>query len=409
MTAIADFWNATKKRFSSKDSGPSGHSIGYWGGVCLLANNITGPGMVLIPSVFAQSGWLFPTVLFVVTGSLSALSVLYLAKSLTLIPGNEKLQKRMEFAPLIKMLFPSWLYRITFFGLLLLLQITNIGSIVISAQTMDYTAMTIGGKTCALTLYSNTWSGSYAPLSGSYIAGDSNAVHPVFQCIVSGRNSTSTKDSVFGEDYVLSIGYVIVAIIVIPMGIFNLEDNIWVQKGGFVGLVFCVIAWLVQFMFVSGIDTSLTPAIGDYSSWGPSISLIVFNFGFTLTVPSWIHEKEPSISTSSSVWASVIISGRTRAGAHQLLQLSSFRSPPAALFILPLIPHLQGSCFFPSAFWARGAEATLTRLPAARTCLQQCPLLPCQTLRLWQLRICSPSLRCSAASLFFPSSSAITL
>ena len=74
MTAIADFWNATKKRFSSKDSGPSGHS--------------TGPGMVLIPSVFAQSGWLFPTVLFVVTGSLSALSVLYLAKSLTLIPGN---------------------------------------------------------------------------------------------------------------------------------------------------------------------------------------------------------------------------------------------------------------------------------------------------------------------------------
>lgn len=309
MAAFAQVWNAAKKRFFSKGDGPHGHSIGYWGGVCLLANNITGPGMVLIPSVFAQSGWLFPTVLFVVTGSLSALSVLYLAKSLTLVPGNENLQKRMEFAPLIKMLFPPWLYRITFFGLLFLLQITNIGSIVISAQTMDYTAMTIGGKTCALTLYSTTWSGSSVPSSGSYVAGDSSAVHPIFQCIVSGSNSSSTKDSVFGEDYVLSIGYVIVAVIVIPMGVFNLEDNIWVQKAGFVGLLFCVVAWLVQFMFVSGIDTSLTPALGEISSWGPSISLIVFNFGFTLTVPSWIHEKEPSISTSSSVWASVIISG----------------------------------------------------------------------------------------------------
>jgi hypothetical protein len=115
---------------------------------------------------------------------------------------------------------------------------------------------------------------------------------------------------VFGEDYVLSLGYIIVAIIVIPMGIFNLEDNIWVQKGGFLGLVFCVVAWLAQFLFVSGIDVSLTPAVGNYSSWGSSISLIVFNFGFTLTVPSWINEKEPSTSTSSSVWVSVVISGR---------------------------------------------------------------------------------------------------
>jgi amino acid permease len=309
MNALFLLWVSIKKRLLPKAGAQTGHSIGYWGGVCLLANNITGPGMVLIPSVFAQSGWLFPTVLFVVTGSLSAISVLYLAKSLTLIPGNEKLQKRTEFAPLIKMLFPAWLYRITFFGLLFLLQITNIGSIVISAQTMDYTAMTIGGKTCAITLYSGTWATSSAPLSGTYDAGDNSAVHPVFQCIVSSSNTSSTQDSVFGGDYVLSLGYIIVAIIVIPMGIFNLEDNIWVQKGGFLGLVFCVFAWLAQFLFVSGIDTSLTPAVGEYSSWGSSISLIVFNFGFTLTVPSWINEKEPGTSTSSSVWVSVIISG----------------------------------------------------------------------------------------------------
>jgi len=334
MPSIANFWKSLRKRFSSDSLG--GHSIGYWGGVCLLANNITGPGMVLIPSVFAQSGWLFPTVLFVFTGSLSAISVLYLAKSLTLIPGNENLQKRMEFAPLIKMLFPKWLYRITFFGLLFLLQITNIGSIVISAQTMDYTAMTVAGKTCALTLYSSTWAGSSVPSTGTYTAGDSSAVHPILQCIVSNSNSSSTKDSVFGSDYVLSLGYVIVAIIVVPMGIFNLEDNIWVQKGGFIGLCFCVIAWLVQFMFVSGIDTALSPAVGDYSSWGSSISLIVFNFGFTLTVPSWINEKEPSTSTSSSVWVSVIISG----AAHTCPSPISSPPPPCCRRHVPLHRHI---------------------------------------------------------------------
>jgi amino acid permease len=339
MQALVDACRAVRKRLLPKEGAPIGHSIGYWGGVCLLANNITGPGMVLIPSVFAQSGWLFPTVLFVLTGALSAISVLYLAKSLTLIPGNERLQKRMEFAPLIKMLFPTWLYRIIFFGLLFLLQITNIGSIVISAQTMDYTAMTIGGKTCAVTLYSGTWAGSTVPLTGTYAANDISAIHPVFQCIVSSSNisdDTNTKDSVFGEDYVLSLGYVIVAVIVIPMGIFNLEDNIWVQKGGFLGLVFCVVTWLAQFLFVSGIDTSLTPAVGDYSSWGSSISLIVFNFGFTLTVPSWINEKEPSASTSSSVWVSVIISG---------LSFPPFLAPR---FLS--LTHVQASCFSPLVF-----------------------------------------------------------
>jgi hypothetical protein len=120
----------------------------------------------------------------------------------------------MEFAPLIKMLFPAWLYRITFFGLLFLLQITNIGSIVISAQTMDYTAMTIAGKTCAVTMYSRTWAGASVPSTGTYTAGDSSVVHPIFQCIVSSSNSSSTKDSVFGEDYVVSLGFIIVAIIV---------------------------------------------------------------------------------------------------------------------------------------------------------------------------------------------------
>jgi hypothetical protein len=40
-----------------------------------------------------------------------------------------------------------------------------------------------------------------------------------------------TGISPFGSIYVLSLGYVIVLMLTIPMGLFNLEDNIIIQNG----------------------------------------------------------------------------------------------------------------------------------------------------------------------------------
>ena len=34
--------------------------IGFWAGVMLLINNITGPGIPQLPNLLAESGWLTP-------------------------------------------------------------------------------------------------------------------------------------------------------------------------------------------------------------------------------------------------------------------------------------------------------------------------------------------------------------
>ncbi len=44
------------------------------------------------------------------------------------------------------------------------------------------------------------------------------------------------------------------------------------------------------------------PAFGN--SYGNVISVIIFNFGYVMTIPSWLNEKKPEVSIHKSVWLS---------------------------------------------------------------------------------------------------------
>jgi hypothetical protein len=46
--------------------------------------------------------------------------------------------------------------------------------------------------------------------------------------------------------YVISLGYLIVAVLTIPLGYLNLDDNIYVQIGGIILLTVCVLVWVAQ-------------------------------------------------------------------------------------------------------------------------------------------------------------------
>ncbi len=152
-------------------------SITYWGGICLLSNNLTGPGMVLLPGLFAGAGLAFPLLVTLLIAVLSSLSVLFVAKMIQSIPGNSGFSQRIEFSKLIRRLFPKWLYVCAFFAMIFNLQVchfihahsnlnltcsllifssqaANVGAIIVSAQTMDSTLLAIFKKTCAMTLYS---------------------------------------------------------------------------------------------------------------------------------------------------------------------------------------------------------------------------------------------------------------
>ncbi len=98
-------------------------SITYWGGICLLSNNLTGPGMVLLPGLFAGAGLTFPLLVTLLIAALSSLSVLFVAKMIQSIPGNSGFSQRIEFSKLIRRLFPKWLYVCAFFAMIFNLQV----------------------------------------------------------------------------------------------------------------------------------------------------------------------------------------------------------------------------------------------------------------------------------------------
>jgi hypothetical protein len=142
---------------------------------------------------------------------------------------------------------------------------------------MDTTLVAIFKKSAALELYPNVFHGV-----------DSNVG-------VEG-------DSPFGDSYVISLGFIVILSMTIPMGYFNLDDNIWVQKGSLVLLVLCLLTWTIQFLCL-GLDPSNMPSVssGGFLQLGYLISQTLFNYVSVVTVPSWVNEKKEGVSVNRSV------------------------------------------------------------------------------------------------------------
>ena len=84
----------------------------------------------------------------------------------------------------------------------------------------------------------------------------------------------------------LRAGLLICSAVALPLGVINLEDNMFVQIASFVLLIVCEAAWVVQF-FYSGLTPQLMPAINpnaDFSAYGPAFATVVFNYGYVTTV-----------------------------------------------------------------------------------------------------------------------------
>ena len=71
----------------TKDFG--GKNIGYFAGIALLINNITGPGVPQLPNMFAEAGWLQPTILIILIWLMTSTSTVMYCEAMRKIPGNE--------------------------------------------------------------------------------------------------------------------------------------------------------------------------------------------------------------------------------------------------------------------------------------------------------------------------------
>jgi hypothetical protein len=130
------------------------------------------------------------------------------------------------------------------------------------AQVADDALLSAAKKTCALTLYPQT-----------------PGVSP-FSCIGDDSDNIVT-DSPFGSSYVISIGYLVVAAVTVPLSLFNLDDNIIFQMLGMLLLTVAVVIWCAQFA-VLGLSASNMTAFappGGQSAYGSVIAAVLFNYG----------------------------------------------------------------------------------------------------------------------------------
>jgi len=273
--------NNTGKDAGKAKSSFGGRNIGFFGATAVIINNVTGPGMVTLPVLFAQAGWVLPTLAMVVMMVTSTFASTLMAKAMTLVDGNSRLQKRLEMTTLAKALFPHWAYLAVMVMLIICLQASNISAIIISAQTMDFTLVAIY-KSCALEFY---------PSFG-------------FVCV----SEPGDAISAFGDAYVLTLGFLLVALASIPLGYFNLDDNIAVQIGAFFLMVAIICEWVIVFVLLGPKDGHTVPAFGESQYVVNVLGTIVFNYAYVVTIPSILNEKKKDVGINKSLWISTAAS-----------------------------------------------------------------------------------------------------
>ena len=240
------------------------------GSVALLINNVTAGSMVVLPQTFQQAGWVLPVMCLFGVAALSCVCGLLLIEAMTLVPGNNRFQKRMEYTNIAQFYFPPWLYWVAQIFYQLSIMAQNVSMIIQSVQVMDFTLVALTGYSCAIPQFSPGFA---------------------FTCNYPGGYTTDGV-SPFGDWYLVSLGWLVTCAVVMPLGFIDLDDNDAVQKGGFFAVLTIVIVWCgLSLTQPYGLD-NVTHFGGQYDSM---MGAVLFNFAIVYTIPSWVNEKKPSV------------------------------------------------------------------------------------------------------------------
>ncbi|CAO3651330.1 unnamed protein product [Cunninghamella blakesleeana] len=256
--------------------------IGSFGSIALLVSSMTGPGLATIPAMYQQAGWAAPTFIFIIIAILSGCSALFVCEALSNIRGNEKFQAKVELTTIAQVYLGKKYHYFFQFMLYVALQAVNISSIILAAQTFDNMLITIFKGSCGLGVNPGGW----------FCTTQSQAA---------GGSSPFNSDDYF----IFTFGYLLTAVMVIPLGFFSLVENIAVQMVSFVILIAILIQWLVAFG-QEGFKPELLPASG--SNVTTVLGIVIFNFSYITTIPSWVNSLKPTVNVHKVLWISVFIS-----------------------------------------------------------------------------------------------------
>lgn len=201
-----------------------------------------GVGIPVLPTLLQQAGFVTPIVVILLVALVSGLAGTMLTEAMKYVPGNRNFDDRIEYASLCKFYLgtgPYWLVQVI---LNMSLLSVNILSILETVNVMDLTIVRIFNETCGLVL---------VPTAVNQTFG--------FDCVA--PLGCSHSNSPFGNSMVISVGFAVVIVIIIPMGYFNLEDNIFIQFVATAIQTLIIVQWLVTFL-LQGLSFKSVTAFG---------------------------------------------------------------------------------------------------------------------------------------------------
>jgi len=160
----------------------------------------------------------------------------------------------------------------------------NVAAIVATAQSVDsFLASVIFSQTAALQILPEVKLISWSE-AGCATAQDIEHCQP------------------FAQDgpVIISAGYLLAALLLLPLGLKNLEENIVIQMASCVGFCLLVLEFVISFV-MKGIDFNNAEWIGD--DFSSLIGVVLFNYGFIVAVPAWLAEKKRGVNVNNVIWA----------------------------------------------------------------------------------------------------------
>lgn len=264
-----------------------GRDIGAFASICLISNNIVGPGIWQLPGLLQQCGWVPCLVVLCLVVLWTTQGGLYLARAISKFRGNANFAHRVEYLSASHALLPFWAYVLSALALCFSLFSQNVANIVLAAQVSDQMLLNVFGRTCALVMSASNEGGIVPP--GWCVAND---------------NDLTLDNSLYGSAYVVTGGFLFVLLLAVPLSFVNLDDNMGVQVLGFLLTVMCVLVWTAN-AFATGLTGKFVTAFGtgdgDVRDFAPLVPLILFNFAYVPTQPSWLSEKSPAVRVSRTM------------------------------------------------------------------------------------------------------------
>jgi hypothetical protein len=107
------------------------------------------------------------------------------------------------------------------------------------------------------------------------------------------------------EGMLLTIGYLVILAVFLPMALMDLKENAAWQVVGFLVLIVTSLQFVYLFT-AEGLHPQYLSLWG--TSWDTLFGVVLFNFAVVIAVPAWLYEKEAHVDVPTIIHGSSILS-----------------------------------------------------------------------------------------------------